>query len=127
MPARTAKGTAMTRRVNGFRIVIEKAEEHMSKWAEQENVFTRLLPYAVVFGVTDKWAKAFESLGSCRATRPGTSAAARSSTRSSPTASTRSRSRRAERSRRRRRGRAGSGFSGGGAGGGGGGGGGGSW
>jgi uncharacterized membrane protein len=63
MPARTAKGTAMTRRVNGFRIVIEKAEAYMSKWAEQENVFTRLLPYAVVFGVTDKWAKAFESLG----------------------------------------------------------------
>jgi uncharacterized membrane protein YgcG len=63
MPARTAKGTAMTRRVNGFRVVIEKAEEHMSKWAEQENVFTRLLPFAVVFGVTDKWAKAFESLG----------------------------------------------------------------
>jgi uncharacterized membrane protein YgcG len=63
MPARTAKGTAMTRRVNGFRIVIDKAEEHMAKWAEQENVFTRFLPYAVVFGVTDKWAKAFESLG----------------------------------------------------------------
>ena len=63
MPARTAKGTAMTRRVNGFRVVIEKAEEHMSKWAEQQNVFTRFLPYAVVFGVTDKWAKAFESLG----------------------------------------------------------------
>ncbi len=63
MPARTARGTAMTRRVKGFRIVIEKAEEHMSKWAEQENVFTRLLPFAVVFGVTDKWAKAFESLG----------------------------------------------------------------
>ena len=35
----------------------------MSQWAEQENVFTRFLPYAVVFGVTDKWAKAFESLG----------------------------------------------------------------
>jgi uncharacterized membrane protein YgcG len=63
MPARTAKGTAMTRRVNGFRVVIEKAEEHMAKWAEQENVFTRFLPYAVVFGVTDKWAKAFEALG----------------------------------------------------------------
>jgi uncharacterized membrane protein YgcG len=63
MPARTAKGTAMTRRVNGFRVVIEKAEEHMAKWAEQENVFTRFLPYAVVFGVTEKWAKAFEALG----------------------------------------------------------------
>lgn len=63
MPARTAKGTAMMRRVNGFRIVIEKAERYVSKWAEQENVFTRFLPYAVVFGVTDKWAEAFESLG----------------------------------------------------------------
>ena len=63
MPARTAKGTAMTRRVDGFRVVIEKAEEHMAKWAEQENVFTRFLPFAVVFGVTDKWAKAFEALG----------------------------------------------------------------
>jgi hypothetical protein len=63
MPARTAKGTAMTRRVNGFRIVIEKSEQYMSKWAEQENVFTKLLPYAVVFGVTDKWAKTFEALG----------------------------------------------------------------
>jgi uncharacterized membrane protein len=63
MPARTAKGTAVTRRVQGFRIVIEKAEQYMSKWAEQENVFTTLLPYALVFGVTDKWAKTFEALG----------------------------------------------------------------
>jgi uncharacterized membrane protein len=63
MPARTAKGTAMTRRVNGFRRVIETAEEHMAKWAEQENVFTRFLPFAIVFDVTDKWAKAFEGLG----------------------------------------------------------------
>jgi uncharacterized protein (TIGR04222 family) len=63
MPRRTAKGTAMTRRVQGFRVVIEKAEEHMSRWAEQENVFTRFLPYAVVFGVTEKWAKTFEALG----------------------------------------------------------------
>src|SRR4029434_5695363 len=47
----------------GARGVIERAEQHMSKWAEQENVFTRFLPFAVVFGVTDKWAKAFESLG----------------------------------------------------------------
>jgi uncharacterized membrane protein YgcG len=63
MPRRTAKGTAITRRVNGFRRVIETAEEHTAAWAEQENVFTRFLPYAVVFGVTDKWARAFEALG----------------------------------------------------------------
>lgn len=62
MPRRTALGTAMTRRVNGFRRVIETAETHMSRWAEQENVFTRFLPFAVVFGATDKWARAFEGL-----------------------------------------------------------------
>jgi uncharacterized membrane protein len=63
MPSRTAKGTAIARRVGGFRTVIETAETHMSRWAEEQNVFTRYLPYAIVFGCTDKWAKAFEGLG----------------------------------------------------------------
>ena len=63
MPARTAKGTGLLRRVRGFRTVIETAETHMSQWAEKELVFTRFLPFAVVFGATDKWAKAFEALG----------------------------------------------------------------
>ena len=62
MPARTAKGRAMLMRIRGFRTVIEKAETNMSRWAEQENVFTRYLPYAMVFGCTEKWAKAFEGL-----------------------------------------------------------------
>jgi uncharacterized membrane protein len=63
MPARTAKGTAILRRIRGFRRVIATAETHMSRWAEEENVFTRYLPYAIVFGLTKKWAKAFEDLG----------------------------------------------------------------
>ena len=63
MPARTAKGTAMLRRIRGFRQVIATAEQHMARWAEEENVFTRYLPYAIVFGLTKKWAKAFEDLG----------------------------------------------------------------
>jgi uncharacterized protein (TIGR04222 family) len=62
MPRRTAKGTALTRRVLGFRHVIETAEGNLSRWAEQANVFTKFLPYAIVFGCTDKWAKAFEGL-----------------------------------------------------------------
>jgi uncharacterized protein (TIGR04222 family) len=62
MPARTAAGTAMLRRIRGFRHVIATAETHMSRWAEQENVFPRYLPYAIVFGLTEKWAKAFEGL-----------------------------------------------------------------
>ena len=63
MPARTARGTAMLRRVRGFRRVIATAETHMARWAEQEHVFTRYLPYAIVFGLTEKWAKAFQDLG----------------------------------------------------------------
>jgi hypothetical protein len=63
MPSRTATGTAMLRRVRGFRRVIETAETHMARWAEKELVFTRFLPFAVVFGCTDRWAKAFADLG----------------------------------------------------------------
>ena len=62
MPRRTARGSAITRRVNGFRRVIETAETHMSRWAEEENLFPRFLPFAVVFGCTDKWARAFQGL-----------------------------------------------------------------
>ena len=62
MPRRTPAGTGLVRRVAGFRTVIATAETHLSRWAEQENVFTRFLPYAIVFGLTEKWAKAFEGL-----------------------------------------------------------------
>jgi uncharacterized membrane protein YgcG len=63
MPRRTAKGTGLVRRVRGFRTVIATAETNMAKFAERENLFTRYLPYAIVFGLTEKWAKAFEALG----------------------------------------------------------------
>ncbi len=63
MPRRTAKGTGMVRRVRGFRTVIATAETNMARFAEKENLFTRFLPYAIVFGLTEKWAKAFAALG----------------------------------------------------------------
>ena len=62
MPRRTAAGTGMVRRLRGFRRVIETAETHMARWAEEEHVFSRYLPFAVVFGLTEKWARAFEGL-----------------------------------------------------------------
>ena len=63
MPRRTAKGTGLVRRVRGFRTVIATAETNMARFAEKENLFTRYLPYAIVFGLTEKWARAFEVLG----------------------------------------------------------------
>ena len=42
---------------------MDAAETHMARWAEEENVFSRFLPYAIVFGLTEKWARAFAQLG----------------------------------------------------------------
>jgi Predicted membrane protein (DUF2207) len=63
MPRRTAKGTAMLRRIRGFRVVIDTAEKQLARFAEKNNIFSAFLPYAIVFGLTEKWATAFEQLG----------------------------------------------------------------
>ncbi|MGB9376144.1 MAG: DUF2207 domain-containing protein [Mycobacteriales bacterium] len=62
MPARTAKGSAALSRVLGFRQYIKTAEVEQLKFEERESIFSRYLPYAIVFGETDRWAKAFASL-----------------------------------------------------------------
>ncbi len=64
MARRTAHGSEVLRRVLGFRIYIDTAEKHMQDFNEQENIFARYLPYAIVFGCVGKWAKAFEGLES---------------------------------------------------------------
>ena len=64
MPRRTPKGTAMVRRVMGFRRFVESpTQEGMAKMAERENLFSEYLPYAIVFDLVHKWAEAFEALG----------------------------------------------------------------
>ena len=63
MPRRTPKGTGLVRRVLGFRTYIETAEVEESRFAERKNLFSQYLPYAVVFGCTEKWARAFARLG----------------------------------------------------------------
>jgi uncharacterized membrane protein len=62
MPARTAKGGAMLSRVRGFRRYLETAEAEQLRFEERADVFARYLPYAVVFGLTDRWAKVFAAL-----------------------------------------------------------------
>jgi uncharacterized membrane protein YgcG len=62
MPRRTPKGTGMMRRTLGFRRAIETAERDTARWAAEAGVFSKYLPYAVVFGLVDRWANAFEGL-----------------------------------------------------------------
>jgi uncharacterized membrane protein YgcG len=61
-PARTAQGSAALRRVNGFRRFIDESEKERARFAEKKNLFSEYLPYAVVFGATEKWARAFAGL-----------------------------------------------------------------
>jgi uncharacterized membrane protein len=63
MPARTAQGTAALRDVAGFREFIRTAETERMQFAEEEGIFAKYLPYAIVFGATKQWAKRFEGLG----------------------------------------------------------------
>jgi uncharacterized protein (TIGR04222 family) len=62
MPARTAKGTAALAQANGFRQYLVTAEADQIRFEEGEDIFSRYLPFAIVFGVTDRWAKVFQDL-----------------------------------------------------------------
>ncbi len=63
MPHRTAKGYAALRHAEGFKRFIDESEKRRAEFAEKKNLFSEYLPYAVVFGATKKWAKAFADLG----------------------------------------------------------------
>ena len=63
MPYRTAKGYATLRHTLGFKRFIDESEKRRAEFAERKNLFSEYLPYAVVFGATEKWAKAFADLG----------------------------------------------------------------
>lgn len=64
MPARTGQGSAMLARVRGFKLYLETAEAEQIKFEEREQIFSRYLPYAMVFGVADRWAGQFADIGS---------------------------------------------------------------
>lgn len=66
MPGRTAKGSAMHQRVQGFKRYLETAEAEQLRFEAGEDIFSRYLPYAMVFGVVDKWAKVFSDLAESR-------------------------------------------------------------
>ncbi|MEA3055819.1 MAG: hypothetical protein QOD30_1251, partial [Actinomycetota bacterium] len=62
MPRRTAQGRGVLVRALGFKRFIDESEKDRARFAEQQHLFTEYLPYAVVFGATEQWAKAFAGL-----------------------------------------------------------------
>ena len=62
MPKKTRKGADAYWKILGFRDFIKTAEKYRAQFYERENIFEEYLPYAILFGLTDKWAKAFEGI-----------------------------------------------------------------
>lgn len=57
--ARTATGSAIYDQSRGFEKYLRTAEAKQIKFEEAESIFSRYMPYAVVLGVADRWAKVF--------------------------------------------------------------------
>ncbi|MDN5790944.1 MAG: DUF2207 domain-containing protein [Micrococcales bacterium] len=59
MAAKTGEGSAVLAQSLGFKEYLTTAEAGQIAFEEASNIFSRYLPYAVVFGVADRWAKTF--------------------------------------------------------------------
>jgi uncharacterized membrane protein YgcG len=62
MSQRTAAGRDLLQHTLGFRLYMTTAEKYRQQFAEKAEIFTQLLPYAIVFGCVNLWAKAFEGI-----------------------------------------------------------------
>jgi len=61
-PARTAAGSAVLAQAEGFRLYLSTAEANQLRFEEGEDLFSRYLPFAVAFGLTERWANLFAQL-----------------------------------------------------------------
>ncbi|KYH43156.1 DUF2207 domain-containing protein [Branchiibius sp. NY16-3462-2] len=59
MASRTALGSAITQQSLGFKQYLETAEAGQIKFEEASQIFSKYLPYAVVFGIAERWSKVF--------------------------------------------------------------------
>lgn len=62
MPRKTRKGMEVLRRVLGLEEYIRRAEVERIEFAAAERQFEELLPYAMAFGLTEAWTRAFKGL-----------------------------------------------------------------
>ena len=63
MAARTADGSAVLAQSLGFKQYLVTAEAGQIRFEEAQDIFSRYLPYAIVFGVADRWARVVQRGG----------------------------------------------------------------
>lgn len=59
---RSAQGRALTDQIEGFRTYLATAEANQLKFEEGEDIFSRYLPWAIIFDLTDRWSKICQDL-----------------------------------------------------------------
>ena len=59
MAARTAEGTAVLAQARGFEQYLATAEAGQIRFEEAQDIFSRYLPYAIAFGLAERWATLF--------------------------------------------------------------------
>lgn len=63
MSRRSMQGNELYRRALGYKLFISGAEKYRQQFFENKNMLNEVLPYTIVFGLTDKFAKAMERMG----------------------------------------------------------------
>lgn len=62
IPRKTSKGRRAWEHIRGLEEYIRRADARQIASAEKVDIFERLLPYAMIFGLSEKWADAFEGI-----------------------------------------------------------------
>ena len=62
MAAKTASGSAVLAQSLGFKQYLVTAEARQIRFEEAQDIFSRYLPYAIVYGVADRWAGTFSEV-----------------------------------------------------------------
>lgn len=62
MPKRTIEGAKNYSRILGFKEFLQRTDKDKIQKAEQQDIFEKMLPYAICLGMSTVWAKKFNGL-----------------------------------------------------------------
>lgn len=62
MPKRTLEGAQVLSKIFGFKEFLLRAEKDKIQRAEQQDIFERMLPFAICLGISTKWASKFDGI-----------------------------------------------------------------
>lgn len=62
MPKRTLAGAELNWKIKGFELFMKTVDKDRAKFYEEENIFEKFLPYAIIFGMTKEWIKRMKDI-----------------------------------------------------------------